>query len=379
VAIGTSSLESVVSISTKFWRGKRVLLTGHTGFKGSWLALWLQSLEAQVVGYALKPPSHPSLFQLAKVAEGMTSEIADIRDLERLKQVVADFQPEIIFHLAAQSLVRDSYQSPVTTYETNVIGTVNLLEAVRQTGGVRSVINITSDKCYENREWVWGYRETEPLGGYDPYSSSKACAELVTSAYRNSFFNSDNYKNHGVAVATARAGNVIGGGDWAVDRLVPDCLRAFEKGMPVKLRFPCAVRPWQHVLEPISGYLLLAEKLFSSEGLRYACAWNFGPNIEGNATVIEVASIIANLWGGNPCIEIDSKEKQPHEAGVLRLDTTRARIELGWHPCWSVKQALQATVDWHQAWLRGEDMREYSLRQIASYQETQSCLSNNSQ
>lgn len=361
---------------TSFWQGKRVFLTGHTGFKGSWLALWLQSLGAIVVGYALEPPTQPSLFELARVPEAMTSEIGDIRELNRLKQVMADFRPEIVFHLAAQALVRESYQNPVDTYATNVMGTVNLLEAVRQMKGVRAVVNITSDKCYENREWVWGYRESESLGGYDPYSSSKACAELVTEAYRNSFFNSDNYLEHGVAVATARAGNVIGGGDWANDRLVPDCLRAFEKGQFVKLRSPHAVRPWQHVLEPISGYLLLAEKLMSTEASHYACAWNFGPDFQGDATVGEVATIIANLWGNNAGVAIDSTENQPHEAGLLRLDITRARTKLGWRPCWTVKQALEATVDWHQAWLKGKDMREYSLAQISAYQQTQRSLVN---
>ncbi len=372
-------MEGMVSNTTNFWQDKRVLLTGHTGFKGSWLALWLQSLGARVVGYALEPPTYPNLFEVARVAEQMTSEIGDICEFHRLKQVVTSFRPEIVIHLAGQSLVRESYQNPVATYAVNVMGTVNILETVRQTEGVRAVINITSDKCYENREWVWGYREIDPLGGYDPYSSSKACAELVTAAYRNSFFNPNSYLKHGVAVATARSGNVIGGGDWATDRLVPDCLRAFEKGKPVNLRSPNAVRPWQHVLEPVSGYLLLAEKLLSPEGFRYACAWNFAPDSQGHVTVSEIVGIIANLWGANASIEIDSAREQPHEAGLLRLDTTRARIELNWRPCWTVQQAVQATVDWHRAWLAGQDMRQYSLRQIASYQETQSFLSKNFQ
>lgn len=350
-----------------FWQGKRVFLTGHNGFKGSWLALWLQSLGANICGYSLALKTYPNLFELAKVAQGMTSETGDVRDLHRLRQVVSDFEPEIVFHLAAQALVRESYINPGETYGTNVMGTVNLLDVIRGVSSVRAVVNITSDKCYENREWSWGYRENEPLGGHDPYSSSKACAELVTGAYRNSFFNPDQYPEHGVAIATARAGNVIGGGDWSVDRLVPDCLRAFEKGEFVEIRSPQAVRPWQHVLEPLAGYLLLAKKLMGKNASHYACAWNFGPDIQGNATVKEVAAFLACLWGNDVGVKVDSTLQHFHEAGLLRLDITQARTRLGWQPSWTFQQALEATYDWHQAWLQNKDMREYSLAQIKSY------------
>ena len=266
-------------VNSAFWKDKRVLLTGHTGFKGSWLSLWLQSMGAQVTGYALAPPSNPSLFDVAEVGKGMTSIIGDIGDLERLRAVFAEHKPEIVIHMAAQALVRYSYVEPVETYSTNVMGTVNLLEAVRGTDSVRAVVNVTSDKCYENREWVWGYRENEAMGGFDPYSNSKGCAELVTAAYRNSYFHPGQYKEHGVAIASGRAGNVIGGGDWADDRLIPDIMRAITQGKPVNIRNPHAIRPWQHVLEPLSGYLLLAQKLFE-DGPAYAEGWNFGPNDE---------------------------------------------------------------------------------------------------
>ncbi len=278
MAIRQGTVEGV-EVSPAFWKGKRVLVTGHTGFKGSWLSLWLQSMDAQVVGYALAPPTNPSLFEVAEVAKGMTSIIGDIRDLEHLRRVFAEHKPEIVIHMAAQPLVRYSYIEPVETYSTNVMGTVNLLEAVRSTGSVKAVVNVTSDKCYENREWVWGYRENEAMGGYDPYSNSKGCAELVTSAYRNSYFHPEKYGTHGVAIASGRAGNVIGGGDWAGDRLIPDIVRAIMQGKPVNIRSPHAIRPWQHVLEPLSGYLVLAQKLYE-EGAAYAEGWNFGPNDE---------------------------------------------------------------------------------------------------
>lgn len=281
------------------WRGKRVFVTGHTGFKGSWLSLWLQSLGAEITGYALKPPTTPSLFEEARVAEGMKSIEGDIRDFVFFKSSIEAAQPEIIIHMAAQSLVRYSYEHPVETYATNVMGTVHMLEAVRTTPSIRAVVNITTDKCYENREWIWGYREDDPMGGYDPYSNSKGCAELVSAAYRSSFFNDKDYDNHGVAVATVRAGNVIGGGDWAEDRLLPDILSGFEQGKVVTIRNPHAIRPWQHVMEPLRGYLTLAERLFES-GTVFAQGWNFGPNEDGAKPVGWIVDKMAALWGGSP-------------------------------------------------------------------------------
>jgi len=279
-----------------FWRGKRVFLTGHTGFKGSWLSLWLQSLGAELYGFALSPPTFPSLFEEARIADGMTSIKGDIRDLDFFIQAMRDAKPEIVIHMAAQPLVRYSYQNPIETYATNVMGTIHMLEAVRATPTVRAVVNITTDKCYENKEWVWGYREDDPMGGYDPYSSSKGCAELVTAAYRSSFFNPESYEKHGVALATVRAGNVIGGGDWAQDRLIPDTLAAFERGEPVCIRNPQAIRPWQHVLEPLRGYLLLAEKLFHA-GSAYAEGWNFGPADHDCRPVDWIVALLAEEWG----------------------------------------------------------------------------------
>lgn len=350
----------------EFWRGKRVFLTGHTGFKGSWLSLWLQSLGAQVIGYALPAPTKPSLFDIARVADGMDSVIADIRDLATLQQAMQSAQPEIVIHMAAQPLVRESYRNPVDTYATNVMGTVNLLEAVRHTPGVKAVVNITTDKCYENREWVWGYRENEPMGGYDPYSNSKGCAELVSSAYRSSFFNPKDYARHGVAVATVRAGNVIGGADWAQDRLIPDALAAFEAGKPVQIRNPHAMRPWQHVLEPLRGYLTLAEKLFE-QGAAYAEAWNFGPRDEDAKPVGWIVEQLASLWGSGAHWQIDAGE-HPHEAHYLKLDISKARSLLEWHPALNLQQALQLIVDWSKARHAGQDMRQITLSQIQAYQ-----------
>lgn len=348
-----------------FWRGRRVLVTGHTGFKGCWLCLWLQSLGAEVVGFALPPATRPSLFELASVAQGMTSIIGDVADLDALTSVVATYRPEVVIHLAAQALVRASYQEPVATFATNVMGTLHLFEAVRRVGGVGAVVNVTSDKCYDNREWLWGYRENEPLGGRDPYSASKACAELATAAYRDSFFPSKHYASHGVAVATARAGNVIGGGDWAQDRLIPDVLAAFGTGRPVLLRNPDAVRPWQHVLEPLSGYLLLAEKLVE-EGAPWAEAWNFGPADEDARPVGWIVETLAQGWGGNARWSRD-RSPQPHEASLLRLDCAKARQRLGWHPRWTLEEALAAVVAWHRAHQEGADMRVFSLNQIGQY------------
>lgn len=353
-------------MNSEFWRGRRVFLTGHTGFKGSWLSLWLQKLGAQVVGYALVPPTNPSLFEVARVADGMRSIIADVRDLPTLTAAIAEHRPEIVFHMAAQPLVRLSYEQPVETYATNVMGTVHLLEAIRQTGQVRAVVNITTDKCYENREWVWGYRENEPMGGYDPYSNSKGCAELVTAAYRASFFNLADHAKHGVALASARAGNVIGGGDWAKDRLIPDIMAAFLQQRAVIIRNPQAIRPWQHVLEPLHGYLTLAERL-CNEGPAFAEGWNFGPNDEDTRTVEWIVKRLAANWGNSASWSIDSGS-HPHEANYLKLDISKARSKLKWHPRWNLETSLRHIVDWYAAHQRQDNIRAVTLNQISQYE-----------
>jgi CDP-glucose 4,6-dehydratase len=357
------TLENMVN--SDFWQGKKVLLTGHTGFKGSWLSLWLQSMGAKVVGYALNPPTNPSLFYAAEVAEGMASIIGDIRDLEKLQAVFAKYQPEIVIHMAAQPLVRYSYVNPVETYSTNVMGTVNVLEAVRHCSSVKAVVNVTTDKCYENREWAWGYRENEPMGGFDPYSNSKGCAELVSAAYRSSFFNPDAYAQHGVAIATARAGNVIGGGDWAEDRLIPDIMRAISECESVNIRNPCAIRPWQHVLEPLSGYLVLAQKLFT-EGAIYAEAWNFGPNDEDAKPVQWIVENLTKAWGEGASWSLD-KGDHPHEAYYLKLDCSKAKAQLDWHPRWSLDKALIKIVEWQKQYQKGINIKELTLTQIEQY------------
>lgn len=355
-----------VGVNPSFWQGKRVFLTGHTGFKGGWLSLWLQQLGAQLTGYALPAPTNPSLFERARVAEGMSSVIGDIRDGGKLAAAMRDAAPEIVIHMAAQPLVRRSYVDPVETYSTNVMGTVHLLEAVRQCSSVRAVVNVTTDKCYENKEWVWAYRENEPMGGYDPYSNSKGCAELVTSAYRNSFFNPEKYDQHQVALASARAGNVIGGGDWAADRLIPDILTAYAQGKPVVIRSPRAIRPWQHVLEPLSGYLTLAERLHR-DGVAYAEAYNFGPRADDTQPVEWIVRELAALWGEGASWHIDAGE-HPHEATFLKLDIAKAAHRLAWHPQLNLGQALQLTVDWARGLQRGADLRALTLSQIAAYQ-----------
>jgi len=365
VAIRQSTVEGLV-LNPGFWRGKRVLLTGHTGFKGSWLSLWLQSMGAQVTGYALVPPTNPCLFEIAEVAQGMTSIIGDIRDLAKLQAVFTEYQPEIVIHMAAQPLVRYSYQNPVETYSTNVMGTVHLLEAVRNTPGVKAVVNITTDKCYQNREWVWGYRENEPMGGFDPYSNSKGCAELVSAAYRSSFFNADTYAQHGVATATVRAGNVIGGGDWAQDRLIPDILSAFEQGRKVDIRNPHAIRPWQHVMEPLRGYLTLAEQLFE-HGPSFGEGWNFGPNDEDAKPVGWIVVQMAALWGTDAQWQVDAGE-HPHEAHYLKLDISKARSRLDWHPALCLKDALALIIDWSKQHQAGANMRQLTLAQLQAYQ-----------
>lgn len=353
-------------MNTAFWKGKRVLLTGHTGFKGSWLSLWLQSMGAQVVGYALAPPTKPSLFEVAEIGKGMTSIIGDIRDLEHLRAVFAEHRPEIVIHMAAQPLVRYSYIEPVETYSTNVMGTVNLLEAVRGTDSVKAVVNVTSDKCYENKEWPWGYRENEPMGGYDPYSNSKGCAELVTAAYRNSYFNSSTINNQqSTALATARAGNVIGGGDWAEDRLIPDIMRAITEGKPVNIRNPHAIRPWQHVLEPLSGYLLLAQKLYE-EGTVYAEGWNFGPNDEDAKPVQWIVEKLTKSWGEGANWALDGGD-HPHEAHYLKLDCSKAKARLDWHPRWHLDETLDKIINWHKYYQQGANMKAVTLAQIDMY------------
>jgi CDP-glucose 4,6-dehydratase len=347
-------------VSRGFWKGRRVLLTGHTGFKGGWLALWLHEMGATVFGYSLAAATRPSLFEVARVAGAVQHAIGDIRDLEALQRAVRKAQPEVVLHLAAQSLVRQSYAEPVETYATNVLGTVHLLEAVRREPSAKAVVVVTSDKCYENRERAEGYRESEPMGGRDPYSSSKGCAELVAAAYRASFLQAS-----GVAVASARAGNVIGGGDWSADRLLADAYRAAAARQPVRIRNPKAVRPWQHVLEPLAGYLLLAERLFT-EGSRFAEAWNFGPADADARPVAEVMDKVVRLWGEGLRWEPDTAA-HPHEAQLLRLDSAKARGTLGWRPRLPLDEALAWTVDWYKAQLRGDDMRRATLGQIERY------------
>jgi len=351
-------------MNSVFWQGKRVFLTGHTGFKGSWISLWLQQLGVELTGFALAPPTNPSLFDLAHVSDGMHSIEGDIRDLETFKAALVNAKPEIIIHMAAQPLVRDSYQYPVDTFASNVMGTVHLFEAIRATPSVRAVVNITTDKCYENKEWIWGYREDEPMGGHDPYSASKACAELVSRAYRTSFFRPDGNK---VAMATARAGNVIGGGDWAKDRLMTDLITAFATGKSVLIRNPNAIRPWQHVLEPLRGYLMLAEKLFT-HGTDYAEAWNFGPNDEDAKPVSWLTERLTQLWGGNAQWQMQPGE-HPHEANYLKLDISKAKTKLGWSPSMDLEQALRLTAEWVQQLAAGADVRTITLQQIQTYQE----------
>ncbi|MCR9191800.1 MAG: CDP-glucose 4,6-dehydratase [Gammaproteobacteria bacterium] len=346
-----------------FWRGKKVFLTGHTGFKGSWLALWLQHMGAEVYGYALAPEGEVSLFAQARVAEGMQSLLADISDAAQVAKTMQAFQPDIVIHMAAQSLVRHSYQYPLDTYQTNVMGTANVLDAVRHTPSVRAVVNITSDKCYANREMIWGYRENEPMGGFDPYSSSKGCAELVADAYRNSFF-----MPAGIGLASARAGNVIGGGDWAVDRLVPDVMRACIAQQNVVLRFPHAVRPWQHVLEPLMGYLQLARLLYI-DPIQYSQGWNFGPNQQKTHPVGWIAEHLLQFWGGPSVVEYEA-QSQPHEAQSLVLDSTKANSFLHWSPRWALEDALKNIVAWHKVALVEDDMRAFTLQQIDQYLET---------
>ncbi len=351
---------------SSFWKGRRVFLTGHTGFKGSWLSLWLHALGAGVTGYALDPPTRPSLFHQAEVAGAVRSICADIRDFPRLKSAIAECRPDVVIHMAAQSVVRRGYEEPIETYSSNVMGTVHLLEALRQLGQPCVVVNVTSDKCYENREWVWGYRESDPLGGHDPYSNSKGCAEMVTSAFRDSYFRAEDVGHHKIAVASARAGNVIGGGDWTSDQLIPDLIRAFLAGQLCLIRSPSAIRPWQFVLEALRGYLILAERLAEDPG-RFASAWNFGPAEADARTVSWIADELARSWGIGASWNKDAAV-HPRESNYLRLDTSKAAAYLEWHPVLPLNQALDWIVEWYRAFQAGDDLRRLTLTQIQRYE-----------
>ena len=349
----------MTTIDRGFWNGKRVFLTGHTGFKGSWLSLWLFSLGANVRGYSLNPLTQPSLFSEAKIDSIAESHIGDIRDQDTLQESMVSFKPDILIHMAAQPLVRYSYDEPIETYEVNVIGTAKVLEVARGCSNLKAIINITTDKCYENDGRTKGFKENDPMGGYDPYSSSKGCAELVTSSYRRSFL-----QDQGIGLASVRAGNVIGGGDWADDRLIPDILKSFENGSSVIVRNPLATRPWQHVLEPLSGYLVLAQKLYQNPK-EYAEGWNFGPNEQDVKPVEWILDKMVSKWP-NSSWELD-KGSSPHEADFLKLDISKAKFKLGWNPLWSLSDTLEKIVNWHQAWLNQEDMQTVCLEEIEEY------------
>ncbi len=352
------------TVNPAFWKNKKVYLTGHTGFKGSWMSLWLQQMGAIVKGYSLVPCTEPSLFEVASVAVGMQSEIGDIRNLEAVTNSMVAFDPEILIHMAAQPLVRLSYVEPVETYSTNVMGTIHVLEAARKCTNLKSIVAITTDKCYENKEWPWGYRENEPMGGHDPYSSSKGCCELLIASYRKSFFNTVTSPS----LASVRAGNVIGGGDWSDDRLIPDILKAFEKSEPVIVRNPLSTRPWQHVLEPISGYLVLAEALYN-QGDVYAEGWNFGPKDEDCQSVEKILNTMIKTWGEGASWQLDTNNN-PHEAGFLKLDCSKAGQLLKWQPKWHLEHTLTLIVQWHKAWLGKADMKKQCLKEIELYANT---------
>jgi CDP-glucose 4,6-dehydratase len=354
-------------MNNHFWRGKKVFITGHTGFKGSWLSLWLQMSGAEVYGYSLPPSTDPNLFELFGINKKINSQFGDIRNFNSLKESIVQSSPDILFHMAAQAIVNDSYLNPVETYDTNVMGTVNVLEAIRHSKTLKAAVIITSDKCYENKEWLWGYRENEPLGGYDPYSSSKACAEIITSAYRNSFFNSNEYGKHGLAIATARAGNVIGGGDWAQHRLIPDIVRSIMANKDILIRRPNAIRPWQHVLEPLHGYMELAAKLFNQK-LFFADSWNFGPLDSNVRTVESILNAFMNTWGEDIKYRTQESKSAVHEAHYLKLDSSKARTLLEWYPQWDIKETIQKTALWYKAFFNHEDMFLYSIREIEQYQ-----------
>lgn len=356
-------------VNSNFWQGKSVFLTGHTGFKGSWLSLWLTSLGAKVSGYALAPDTTPNLFNVLNLQDSLAhSQIADIRDLDSLKKAVNRVRPDIVIHMAAQPLVRYSYTHPVETYAINVMGTVNLLESLRSVNSVRATVVVTTDKCYENTERLVGYQEHEPMGGYDPYSSSKGCVELVAAAYRKSFFSVDQFARHQHSIASARAGNVIGGGDWSVDRLIPDAIKAFEVGQALSIRNPLATRPWQHVLEPLSGYLVLAQALYE-KGAAFAQGWNFGPADSDARSVQAVTNLLISTWG-SPASWVQDASEHPHEAHSLKLDITKASKQLGWVPKWNLETAIEKIVQWQKAYQNKQDMKAISLAQIQSYSQS---------
>lgn len=354
-----------MTVDSAFWRGRRVFMTGHTGFKGTWLSLWLGKMGAHVTGYSLaEPVSSPNMFDLTHAASAMTNLQGDIRDLPALENAIINAKPELIIHMAAQALVRASYEDPIGNYATNVMGTVHVLDAARRCKSVRAILVVTSDKCYENREQMQGYSEADAMGGYDPYSSSKGCAELVASAYRRSYFNPQKYAEHGVALATARAGNVIGGGDWAQDRLVPDAIRAFIKGETVEVRSPTAIRPWQHVLEPLSGYLQLSQQLLGDNAAAFAEGWNFGPHEESEQPVEHILDLLTGKWGPDAQWRKTPDVANLHEAHYLKLDCTKAHEQLKWQPSFRLEQALELTADWYKAYQNKNDLRALTLAQI---------------
>tara|TARA_B110000003_G_scaffold276558_1_gene323874 strand:- start:11437 stop:12495 length:1059 start_codon:yes stop_codon:yes gene_type:complete len=347
-------------LNTNFWKDKKVFITGHSGFKGSWMCLWLESMGADIAGYSLEPSSSPNLFSESDVGRNINNTFADIRDLSTLTNAISSFKPEIVIHMAAQPLVRKSYEDPIETFSTNIMGTVNLLDVIRHMDGVKAVVNVTTDKCYENKEWLWAYRENEPMGGHDPYSSSKACSELVTRAFTKSY-----YSSLTTALASARAGNVVGGGDWSNDRLIPDILLAFQEHRPVVIRNPKSTRPWQHVLEPIHGYLLLAEKLYN-DGQQFSSAWNFGPKDEDSKSVEWILDEMVSRWG-DEAEWVNDTNDNPHEANYLKLDISKASIKLGWEPKWDLHKTLSHIVSWHKDWLSGVPARELCIDQINEF------------